>query len=832
MSTRIDLGDASGRWTLQVEDERLPAQVPGCVHLDLMRANRLPELFYGDHERAHQAPVDRDWRYERTFDVDEALLSARCVRLVAEGLDTFAEISINEQPVLRADNMFRTWSAEVKDALKLGENTIVVRFSSPLAVMREGEARQRQHAWNLFDERYRGAAYVRKMACSFGWDWGPMAPTAGIWRPLRLEAFDQARLRDVRVEQMHEGAVLLTVHAQVESLTAGARSMRATLSLAGRTVVFGQARVDEDRAVLELRIETPALWWPHGLGTQPLYELELELWGEAKLDQRTLKIGLRTLELIRSPDPSEGPGEEGSGERFVFRVNGRDFFAKGANWIPADIFPARADRGTYARLLRDARAANMNMLRCWGGGVYESDDFYDLCDALGLLVWQDFMFACSTYPANEPSFVQSVEAEARDNVRRLRHHACIALWCGNNELEQGLVGDERTDFQMDWASYKALFDERLAQVVQQEDPGRDYWPSSPHTPGDPGGRREDANDPCAGDAHPWDVWHGGLPIEHQRTFTHRFLSEFGFQSFPELRTVARFAPLQERNLSSYVMDFHQRSKDRGNKTILAYLLEHLRLPARFDELLFATQIVQAMSVQVAVEHARRLQPRCMGALYWQLNDVWPAPTWSSIDVYGRWKALHYAARRFFAPVLVSPVEEPARGAVRAHISNHELRSFAGQLRYRVTRASGALLSEGELEAKADAQSARIIGRIDCKAQLAEHGARDVLVWLELLRGEKIVSEGLAMFARPKHLKLLSPGLSVEVGGGRIRVRSKSPALWVRLSLAKEDAVFEDNFFHLRSGVTKDVGLLRPVLDDETLRAQLRVTSCYEASWPG
>ncbi len=817
MKQIIDLG---GRWTLfdTLEPEhRIEAQVPGCVHLDLRRADRLPDLFWGDQERDNHAPFARDWCYRRRFEVAPEVLRATSVRLIAQGLDTLAEVRVNGEVVLTANNMFRLWSAEVRPVLQAGDNLIEVRFRSPLQTMAEGEARQKQHAWNLFDERYRGASYIRKMGCAFGWDWGPMAPSAGIYKPIFLEVIDRVSFDDVRVSQHHDEQVTLRIDA-----SASEGEVRATLRLQEQLRSEGRATVTAGRASLSLEVPNPALWWPNGLGLQPLYELNVELWTQQRcVDRRTFRIGLRTLELVTAPDAQ--------GSRFHFRVNGRDFFAKGANWIPADIFVSSVQESDYARLLKDAQLANMNMLRCWGGGIYESDVFYDRCDELGLLVWQDFMFACATYPTNEPGFVSSVEAEAKDQVRRLRHHACLALWCGNNELEQGLVGESRTDYQMDWTSYRALFDERLAQVVQQEHPDGVYWPSSPHTPG---AGREDANDPRAGDAHPWDVWHGGEPIEHQRGYQHRFLSEFGFQSFPELRTVARFASPSERNLSSYVMDFHQRSKDRGNKTILNYLLSHFRLPSRFDELLWATQVVAAKSVQVALETARQRQPQTMGALYWQLNDLWPAPTWSSIDVFGRWKALHYVVRRSFANRLISGVVSPSGNAVLVYVSNQAIGSFFGTARYRVTSASGESLLEGSREVRLDAQQARPVIRIDCEQALQTRGARDLLVWLWLEQNGEKVSRNLVTFGPEKHLKLVDPKLQAKVDGGKITVWAQAPALWVRLELSKDDATFEDNFFHLQPGEQRDLALLRgPQLDDVALLGALRLRTCFEASRP-
>ncbi len=784
--------------------------MPGCIHADLLRAGALPPLHWRDNEIAHKEPIRYDWVWERHFVADSVLLRRDRVWLRAEGLDTLAEVRVNGTVVLSADNMFRTWEADLKPVLKVGRNRITVIIRSPLPVMAEGNRRRHLPEWNCYDPTYAGRGHVRKQACSFGWDWGPAAPSSGIWRPMGIHAADHGRLVQVRLTQHHaRGRVRIEVVPEVDAWS-GALRTRAVLTRDGKDVVAAEG---DAGAPLELRVRNPELWWPNGLGAQPLYELRVELIGpEGLLDTWCRRIGLRTLELVREQDQF--------GESFAFRCNGLRFFAKGANWIPCDVWPSEVNPATVRRLLGDAAACHMNMIRNWGGGIYEQDAFYDACDELGLLVWEDCMFACGTYPGGDPAFRTSVEAELRDQARRLRDHACLALWCGNNELEQGLVGEGWTNWRMDWADYKVLFDELLPRVFAEESPAIPYWPCSPHTPH---GDRKEFNDPRCGDAHCWDVWFNDLPFEGQRTWSHRFQSEFGFQSFPEPRTVAEFTEPGDRNLTSRIMDYHQRSVGKGNKQILRYLADWFRLPGDFNHLLWATQVVQGLCIQVAAEHTRRHQDRMEGCIYWQLNDRWPAATWSSIDWRGRWKALQYMAGRFFAPVLVSGVEDVRDSTVAIHVSNQRPTEFRGEVRWRVTDAKGKPLSAGRKTVAIPAQEDCGVHILDCAAVRRRAGTQhatgwdlgtlgagtlgqfradaDTLIWLEAREGREVVSRNLVFWARPKHLDLVPPGITTEVkaaGAGRydITLRSRHPALWTRLELCDVDARFSDNFIHL------------------------------------
>lgn len=809
----LDLG---GAWDLRRDgdEEAIPAQVPGCVHTDLLAAGKIEDPFVRDNESRLQWVGETEWVYRRDFEAPARLLEHERVLLRCHGLDTLATVTLNGVEVARTEDMFRTYEFDVKPLLRPGANHIEVRFASPIPVIEARQAARRIPSWGGPLE-VKGRCWVRKEPCNFGWDWGPTLVTAGIWRPIELVGFDGARLGDLHVRQDHSaaGSVGLDVRAGIEGEPPAGLQVAVRVSFEGRTVAEETAPVGESGAAVALRVEEPRLWWPNGMGEQPLYTVRAELRDAAGevLDAREQRIGLRTLRLDRHDDEW--------GESFQFVANGVPFFAKGANWIPADTFATRMTRERYEDLLHSAAAANMNMLRVWGGGIYEEDAFYDLCDELGICVWHDFMFACSTYPTFDEGFMENVRAEAEDNVRRLRHHPSIALWCGNNELEQGLVGDAWSDWQMSWEDYGRLFDRMLPEVVGALDPERDYWPCSPHSPR---GDRRDHSNAAWGDAHLWDVWHGKKPFEWYRTCQHRFVSEFGFQSFPEPATVLGYTAPEDRNVTSYVMEHHQRS-GIGNTTIMTYMLDWFRLPTQFEMTLWLSQILHGMAMKYAVEGWRRNMPRTMGALYWQLNDCWPVASWASIDYHGRWKALHYMARHFFAPLMVSGVEDAGQGTVEVHVTNDHRDARPLRLAWTVTDLAGTVVTEGGKEILAPAGGSEKVETLDLRAPLAEHGPRRLLVWLELFAGDERVADNLVLFARPKHLELAGdPGLSptaeeLEPGRFRVTVASKRPALWAWLELPG-DAVYSDNFVHVRPGRPAAIEVTAPSLDGLRVRS--------------
>ncbi len=797
----------NGAWTVAQIDSQdtFPAQVPGTIHTDLLAAGRIEDPFYRDREDTLQWIGETGWVYRRQFIVTEDLLRHDCLCLRCLGLDTLATISINGVQVASTDNMFRTWEFDVKPCLHVGENEIVILLSPVPEYIRERQLRREVPAW-LVSRAMKGQSWVRKEPCNFGWDWGPTLITCGIWRSLELLAFDTARLIDMQVLQDHSvpGKVTLRVQSMVEQVHSTTMQAIITVEYNGQTVAGVNTQVVDNCATAEVLVPNAQLWWPNGLGAQPLYTVHCML-TDGKgftLDTLSRRIGLRTLHLQRI--------EDAVGESFQFRVNGVPFFAKGANWIPADTFATRVTHAQYADLLQSAVDANMNMLRSWGGGIYEDDIFFDLCDELGLCVWQDFIFACSTYPTFDEEFMRNFKTEAEDNVRRMRHHPCIALWCGNNELEMGLIGEQWDDRHMSWHDYSLLFDELLPAVITALDPERDYWPCSPHTPNGP---REDFNNPACGDAHLWDVWHGKKPFEYYRTCAHRFISEFGFQSFPEPSTVTGFTLPEDRNITSYVMEHHQRSWI-GNGTILTYMLDWFQLPSTFDMTLWLSQILQGVGMQYGVEHWRRNMPTTMGTLYWQLNDCWPVASWASIDYHGRWKASHYLAKRFYAPVLISGVEDIEHGTVAVHVTSDLREQADGTIVWKITDTAGNILAEDSRELSIPALQDSLVTTIDAKELLAKHGKRNLLVWMEAWRDGVCVSGNICTFIRPKHLTLGDPKLAFEIlpSGDtelQVTITAKSPALWVWLTAGDIVLRCSDNFLHLQANVPQVLRITVP-----------------------
>lgn len=611
------------------------AVVPGCVHRDLRRAGLIPDPFHGTNELDLQWIEHRDWEYAAAFTVGAAALAEERVELVCDGLDTLATVTLNGRVVARTDNMFIGWRWDVKPLLRRGRNVLRIRFAS---VGRALPKTRPEHQPKEFNDSVGRSSVFRKQPCQFGWDWGPRFVTAGIWRDLRLEAWSGNRLESVRVTQTHraDGSVLLSLAPELARPDS-------KVTLTGRITLDGEviATIENRKA----EIPTPALWWPNGHGAQPLYTVEVsaaDRFGR-EIGTWSRRIGLRTIALDRSKDKW--------GEAFRFVVNGRPIFAKGANWIPAHSFVAGLTRADYARDLQSATRANMNMLRIWGGGIYESEDFYDLCDELGLLVWQDFMFACTLYPG-DLTFLASVRAEAEHQVRRIRHRACLALWCGNNEIEtlnwEALEKTPRLR-----RNYDAVFHRVLPTAVTTHDGVTPYWPTSPYR-GE--GRNNDYTikplGEKSGDTHYWDVWHARHPVKDYEKWRFRFVSEFGMQSYCSPETQATFCPPDQANVFGPVMENHQKNT-AGNQIILDYVSRLYRFPKSQLALIYLSQLNQAHCMQTGVEHYRRIMPVCMGALYWQLNDCWPVASWSSIEHTGRWKALQHVARRFFAPALVS-----------------------------------------------------------------------------------------------------------------------------------------------------------------------------------
>ena len=795
----------NGAWSLEIPGSPfavVPATVPGSVYHDLLTAELIPDPFYRDNEMDALKLMDNDFVYSRSFEIDSELLTGDKVLLRAEGLDTIAEITVNGKVVGSANNMHRIWEYDVKDILAAGENTISIRFASPTKYIKEA------YAASVADgssDAMVGFPHIRKAHCMFGWDWGPRLPDAGIWRDISIISINTARIRDVRVDQFHEaGKVRLNILTNLTRYTEEETSVSISVTAPDGTVWTAEG------CDCEITIENPELWWPAGLGEQPLYTVKVELAG---LDVWQRRIGLRTMTVTRKKDEW--------GESFSHCVNGVDVFAMGADYIPEDNILPRVNPERTRRLLEDARAANMNCVRIWGGGYYPDDFFYDICDELGLLVWQDFMFACAVYNLTE-EFEENITAEFVDNVRRLRHHASLALWCGNNEMEDFVDKGEWVSCHRQKADYIKMYEYIIPKVLKSEHPQAFYWPASPSS----GGSFDDPQDPNRGDVHYWAVWHGLLPFTDYRNHLFRYVSEFGFQSFPCMETIESFTEPEDRNVFSYVMEKHQRNAS-ANGRIVSYLSQMYLYPRELTDLVYASQLLQAQAMQYGVEHWRRNRGRCMGAVVWQLNDCWPVASWASIDYYGRWKALHYYEKRFFAPVLISCHEEgilsqntnvnaePFNLEKSAHlnVSNETLKDFRGTAQWSLRRPDASVVEQGEFAVECPAMSAVWLPKQD----FSSYGTYDVYYSYRLLDEEgNVVGEGSVLFCAPKHFRFADPKLNAFVKGDEIIVTAEGYARSVEI-MAGADVVLSDNYFDMDGGV-KTVKILRGEVDSVSVRS--------------
>lgn len=820
------LSDSAWKFRAADEQEWLPARVPGCVHADLRRCGKIPDPFYGRNELDLQWIDKRDWVYETKFDLPEELAGESQLALVFDGLDTYADVELNGVHVLAADNMFRVWRVGVRDIVRPQGNRLRVTFRSPI---REGLARLEALGYALpaandhsedggLGER-KVSVFARKAPYHYGWDWGPRFVTSGIWKDVRLEGWTGLRIADLFIRQEEVTASYARISAVVE--LEAEKAQRGVLRV---TTDGGEAEVEMELAAgtrtveVPLSIPQPKLWWPRGLGEAHLYGFRAE-WrpapasGEASSSAAAsaqVRTGLRSVKLVRRPDEA--------GTTFYFEINGVPVFAKGANHIPNDSFVTEVTAERYRHEIASAAASHFNMLRVWGGGVYEADVFYDLCDEYGLLVWQDFMFACSLYPGDD-AFLANVRAEAADTVRRLRNHPCIVLWCGNNEIdiawshyveEAGWGWKKRYDAnrrEQLWRDYETIFHQILPEAVDRYAPGMPYWPSSPMQALTRDERQHATNSSVHGDIHYWQVWHELAPFEAYLSHVGRFMSEYGFQSFPEEKTVRTYAEEADMALESAVMLHHQKNAG-GNGRILDYMNRYLKKPRDFSAFLYMSQVLQGEAMKTAIEAHRRRKGFCMGSLYWQMNDCWPVASWASLDYEGRWKAAQYYVKRSFADVLLSIVETDGRAAF--HVVTDEQAPLAGELRYRVIDFDGRLLREGKAAVRVEANAAAQVHAVPVDDLLGEADPRRAVLLAELFRDGRTGEPAAACehyFVSGKELALDRPTIQVaeEAGGdgAAFVLTTEKLAKQVRLE-AEVEGIFSDNFFDLVPGVPKRV----------------------------
>ncbi len=789
----------NGTWQLSAGHRSLESvdmQIPGTVLSGLLAAGKIKDPFYRTNEDATRALFWKDYVFTRTFDVDEELLAQQHIVLVCEGLDTLAEISINGTFLAKTDNMHRTWKFQAKKLLHPGKNEIQIVFRSVLRFIEDYPYEAHKKINYIPCGSMKGNQLLRKAHSMFGWDWGPQTIDAGIFRDIYLQGYSHARIEDIRIHQQHAKNVSVQTSITLSESVPGQKlCVELSEDGADKPLQTKLCKTNADGvAAVDFVIENPKLWWPNDYGDQPLYIVRTTLLDEdgTSLESITRRIGLRTLTISQEKDEW--------GNEFAFCVNGVKIFTRGGNYIPDDCLYTRITEKKLDYILESCRRAHFNCVRVWGGGYYPSDAFYDLCDEKGLIVWQDLMYACNVYDVTD-AFAENCRQETYDNVRRLRHHASLGLWCGNNEIES--AWDHWGDFQKETpylrADYIRLFEEVLPKAVQEADGETFYWHSSPSS----GGCFDNPDDANRGDTHYWDVWHGQKPFTDYRKYFFRFCSEFGFQSFPCAKTVNSFTLEDDRNIFSRVMESHQKN-NAANGKMLYYLSENLRYPKDLTHLLYASQVLQGMAIKYGVDHWRRNRGRCMGTLYWQINDDWPAPSWSSIDYFGRWKALHYMAQKFYAPHAVSMTLEDHRCHV--YFSNESFETTEYSLTLSIRDLSGNVLETYETKGNSPAFSAIETAVVDICSW--EDQKDDVFLEAVIHTKDQKVLKNVETLVPYKYLNLKNPVISTEAEETNdafiLHISSDCFAPFVALDFDDADVIFSDNFFHLTDKTVQDI----------------------------
>ena len=786
------------------------ADIPGSVYATLLKEELIPDPYYRDNELKVLPLMDNDFVYRRTFTAEESLFECEEVLLRFDGIDTLADVYLNEELLGSSCNMHRIWEFEVLDVLKHGKNELKVVIYSPTKYIKEENEKVYTGGSH---ECMKGFPHLRKAHCMFGWDWGPRLPDAGIFRDVMLLGIQKARFESVYITQEHETTDVADALAnKISKVTLDFdivlelfrdctdTNVKITVTAPDGTIyepLQQKQDIEADNGDYRVVIDSPLIWWPRGYGEQPLYTVKAELFDEAGslLDVWERRIGLRTVTMNTDKDEW--------GNCFAHEVNGVKIFAMGADYIPEDNLFSRITKERTRKLLSDAAEANHNCIRIWGGGYYPDDYFFDACDELGLLVWIDFMFACASYELDD-AFEANIRAEVVDNVRRIRHHACLALWCGNNEMETQTLDEAWEPSIKQKYDYIKIFEYIIPQVLKEEDPVTFYWPSSPSS----GGNYDNPWDEDRGDTHYWDVWHGNKPFTEYRKFRFRYLSEFGFQSFPCLKTVKTFAEEEDLNIFSRVMEMHQRNVAANGK-ILNYLSATYRYPECFENLLYASQLLQADAIRYGVEHFRRWRGRCMGAVVWQLNDIWPVASWASIDYYGRWKALHYAEKKMFAPVMISCEEigelserpfcitEPApiEKSAKLHVANETMQPVTGVVEWELCKPNSEVIIKGCQEITVPALDGVWLNKLDFSA----YDERKIHLSYRFKVNGKVVSANSCLFTPPKHYYFENPKLSVIKEGKLLTISASAYAKNVELEAVDGDCKLSDNYFDMEAG---------------------------------
>ena len=812
--------EVSSGWQFRQKDsgDWLPATVPGTVHTDLLANGRIEDPFYRMNELGLQWIDKKDWEYRTEFSVDDELIGKKNQYLVFQGLDTYADVYLNGECIGSVDNMFRTWKFDVSGKLKVGDNELRVVLASPTA---RGLEEMKRYGLRLpadNDQSERGgmgqdrvSVYTRKAPYHYGWDWGPRLVTSGIWRPVIIEAWSGMKVEDVYIKQTEVTRELATLSADIRVKADVGQEVEIEITSDGKVLASGKKSLErgENNVSVPFEVESPRLWWSNGLGEQNLYSFKVRVTGvEGVIAEKEVTTGLRSLKLVRKKDQW--------GESFGFELNGVPVFAKGANIIPNDVFLPRANREVYEKMVFDAANANMNMLRVWGGGIYEDDVFFELCDKYGIMVWHDFMFACAMYPGNK-EFLDNVREEAIDNVVRMRNHPCIALWCGNNEnalaWRHGSPGgwgwkQQFTKEQQDtvFKAYYDVFHDLLPRVVSEYMPGCDYWPSSPMAGPEPTQHGLDGT--TSGDQHYWGVWHGFRPLESYDEVTTRFCSEYGFQSFPEMSTIRTYALPEDYDINSDVMKSHQRSYI-GNGRISDYMKMYYRVPTDFEQFIYMTHVLQGLSTKMAIEAHRRNRPYCMGSLVWQLNDCWPVASWSTTDYYHKWKAAHYVMRDCFKEIIVAP--KWRNDSMLVYVVSDRLQPVEAELSVDVMDFSGKIIYSEKSNVEIPANTSTVLTGMKRSFLLRGASGKDVFAVVRLTAGGKNVDEKNVYFEYHKDLNLpQEPELSIlarEEGKQKyILVTADKLACNVLFVLPDSTAFFSDNYIDILPGQTYKINV--------------------------
>ncbi len=807
----------TGKW--------LDARVPGTVHSDLIRHNLIPDPFFGTNEKQIQWVENRDWEYRTTFQLSEDDLKHNGAEIIFEGLDTYADVYLNGSLILKADNMFRGYQADVKKLLRKGENRMHILFHSPItSLLPQWESSGINYPADNDHHEKKLSIFSRKAPYSYGWDWGIRMVTSGVWRPVALHFYNIAKIEDVHICQMSLSDIKANVNHTTEISALSTDSVQLTVDylLNGKSVLTKTKNAlltaGRNKLTVNLTIEKPELWMPHGWGKPVLYTVKTTLSkGNSVLSEKLQRYGFRTIRLVNEKDEY--------GESFYFEVNGMPMYAKGANYIPQDAMLPNVTEARYRELFSNILAANMNMVRVWGGGTYESDLFYDLADENGILVWQDFMFGCTTYP-HDDTFLNRVREETEYNIKRLRNHACLALWCGNNEILEGMHQWGWSKRYPAWVysemfrGYDLLFRELLPSQVDKFDLGRSYIHGSPlsSTWGKP-------DSWAFGDSHNWGVWYGRKKFESFDTETGRFMSEFGFQSFPEMKTIARFANPADYQLESEVMNAHQKSSI-GNSLIRSYMERDYVVPEKFEDFVYVGLVLQGQGMRYGFEAQRRNKPYCMGTLYWQLNDSWPVVSWSGIDYFGNWKALHYQAKRAFEPLLVSPVQRNDSLVVYL-VSDLITNSPDLTLKAEVTDFSGKIIRRFQKKTNIEANVSKVIWKEKVSELLSDAERKSTFVKLSLTNNKgKLINQQIYFVNKTKDLLLPEPKIDYTVkykdGLCELTLRSNKLVKDLFVEFPVHGARFSDNFFDLLPGENKKIIISSPqILKNRTYNFEIQ-----------